>query len=166
MILVTGGARSGKSRFARELVGEGRVIFVATASIRDEEMRLRIEAHRRERPSHWETVEEERDLIGALSPLRGDEVVLVDCITLWLSNLMEAGLTDQEIEGEADRLREYLLRFPRVVVVTNEVGWGVVPANPLARRFRDMAGRVNQIFASAADEVYLMVAGLPLKVKG
>ena len=168
MVLVTGGTRSGKSRFAQELARQwgGPEAFIATAAPRDEEMRQRIEEHRRSRPRHWVTIEEERELLRALASLEGTRTVIIDCLTLWVSNLLEEGLREGEILKEAELLRDELLCSPyRVILVTNEVGWGIVPVNPLARCFRDAVGKVNQLFASSADQVYLMVAGVPLRIK-
>jgi len=168
LILITGATRSRKSRFAQELAKGwgGPVAFIATAAPRDEEMERRIEEHRRGRPRHWVTIEEERELVRALESLEGIGTVIIDCLTLWVSNLLEGGLGQEEVLREAGLLRDQLLRSPyRAILVTNEVGWGIVPVNPLARRFRDTAGMVNQLFASSADEVYLMVAGIPLRIK-
>jgi len=169
VVVVTGGARSGKSRFAKELAKQsgGEVVFVATASAQDEEMIRRIERHRRSRPRQWKMVEEEVDLVGVIDVL-GEEskTVIIDCITLWLSNLIERGHRDKEILQETKRLSRALLQSPHtVILVTNDVGSGIVPENALARRFRDLAGEVNQILASSSQEVYLMVAGIPVKIK-
>lgn len=169
VVIITGGARSGKSRFAQELVTRWgtEVIFIATAAVRDNEMEKRITRHRQSRPRQWKTIEETRDLVGAIEAL-GDEpkTIIVDCITLWLSNLMEGGDEDNVIRRETERLGDLLQRSPhRCILVTNEVGSGIVPDNALARRFRDMAGEVNQILASCADECYLMAAGIPVKIK-
>jgi adenosylcobinamide kinase/adenosylcobinamide-phosphate guanylyltransferase len=169
VVIITGGARSGKSRFAQELAmrWETEVIFIATAAVRDKEMEKRIARHRQSRPRHWRTIEETRDLVGAIEAL-GDKskTIIIDCITLWLSNLMEGGHEDKGIRQEARRLGELLQgSFHSCILVTNEVGSGIVPDNALARRFRDMAGEVNQILASCADECYLMAAGIPVKIK-
>ena len=168
IVLITGGARSGKSRFAQELaMHEGRdVVFIATAAVRDKEMEQRVQRHRRSRPPQWKTVEEEVNLVGAIEALaREPKTLIIDCITLWLSNLMEQGHEDEKICQEARRLGEILQRSPHsVILVTNEVGSGIVPENNLARRFRDLAGEVNQILASSAQECYLMVFGRPMKI--
>lgn len=164
-ILITGGVRSGKSSFAEKLAAEfgEKVVYVATATAKDEEMRERIALHQSRRPPTWITVEEPVNLREVLLKARGD-AVLVDCLTLWVTNLL---LSDQEV---IDKAREVVEIFPQikipVIFVTNEVGWGIVPDNELARRFRDVAGLTNQIFARHCDEVYLVTAGLPLKLKG
>jgi adenosylcobinamide kinase/adenosylcobinamide-phosphate guanylyltransferase len=169
VVIITGGARSGKSRFAQKLAmqWEKDVIFIATAAVRDKEMEKRIEGHRRSRPRQWRTIEEEIDLVVTIEAL-GDEpkTIIIDCITLWLSNLIERGHEDEGIRREARRLGELLQgSFHSCILVTNEVGSGIVPDNPLARRFRDIAGEVNQILTSCSDECYLMAAGIPVKIK-
>ena len=161
--LVLGGARSGKSRHAESLITAGPPpwVYVATAEPLDDEMTSRIAAHRARRGAGWRDLEAPRDLAGALAGLR--DAVLVDCLTLWLSNLM---LADADIEAESARLEDVLTRMAApVVLVSNEVGSGIVPDNALARRFRDAQGRLNQRIAARADRVVLMVAGLPLVVK-
>jgi adenosylcobinamide kinase/adenosylcobinamide-phosphate guanylyltransferase len=168
LTFITGGARSGKSSFA---LGEassraGKRLFVATLEPRDEEMRLRAELHRAERGPGWDTREEPLGLAAALVEAReGYDVCVVDCLTLWLSNVVHAG---RDVEGEIARLvsalqgaRERLA----VYAVSNEVGMGIVPENGLARRFRDYAGLLNQKVAAAADGVYLMASGIPVRIK-
>ena len=166
LTLVLGGARSGKSRHAEALVAACAPpwIYVATAEARDDEMRARIAEHRARRAADWRTIEAPTDLAGVLAGLRHGGAVLIDCLTLWLSNLM---LADVDIEAEVSRLESALtgLAAP-VILVSNEVGFGIVPDNALARRFRDAQGRLNQRMAARADRVVLMVAGLPLVVKG
>jgi adenosylcobinamide kinase/adenosylcobinamide-phosphate guanylyltransferase len=166
LTLVLGGARSGKSAHAEALVtaGPGPWHYLATAEPRDAEMADRIARHRARRGAGWITREVPLDLADALDGTADGRAVLVDCLTLWLSNLMLAG---RDPEPEADRLAESFAR-PRGpwVVVANEVGLGIVPDNALARRFRDAAGRLNACVAAGADTVVLTVAGLPLKVKG
>ena len=165
LTLVLGGARSGKSRHAEALVTAFAPpwIYVATAEPLDDEMRARIAEHRARRAANWRTVEAPRDLAGALAGMRGGSTVLVDCLTLWLSNLMLAGA---DVEAEIVRLESALTAIAApVVLVSNEVGFGIVPDNALARRFRDAQGRLNQRMAARADRVVLMVAGLPLVVK-
>lgn len=158
LILLLGGARSGKSRFAQELAGPF-ASLIATAEARDEEMAARIARHRAERPPTWETLEEPRDLAGALRRARHPTVV-VDCLTLWVANLLEAGLDPL---AEAGRFLEAVRQSgKRVIAVSNEVGMGIVPANPLARRYRDLLGEVNALLAQEAEEAYLLVAGRPL----
>ena len=163
-ILITGGARSGKSVFAeRVIVGLGGApTYIATAQPQDDEMDARIAAHKARRGAEWGLIEEPMDLAGAL---RQTDIGprLVDCLTLWLTNLMLAEVDWRAaVDGVVALLPD--LSHP-VVFVTNEVGLGIVPENPLARRFRDAAGAVNQTIADAADEVFLVVAGQPLKVK-
>ena len=164
--LILGGARSGKSAFGLALV-EGATeepVVIATARASDPEMAARIERHRAGRGAHWRTIEEETDLVAAVRREAGPgRAVLVDCLTLWLANLMEDGRDpEQEIEGLVQGLGN--LAAP-VVLISNEVGHGIVPANPLARAFRDHAGRMNQAVAAAATSVFLVTAGLaqPLK---
>jgi adenosylcobinamide kinase/adenosylcobinamide-phosphate guanylyltransferase len=163
LTFVLGGARSGKSRYAENLVAAlpPPWIFVATAEAGDAEMAERIAAHRLRRGKNWQTVEAPHDLPAALAACAAP--TMVDCLTLWLSNRMLAGA---DLEAEIARLEAALdsLRAP-VVLVSNEVGSGIVPDNELARRFRDMQGRLNQRMAARADRVVLMVAGLPLVVK-
>jgi adenosylcobinamide kinase/adenosylcobinamide-phosphate guanylyltransferase len=163
--LVLGGARSGKSRFAESLIAAlppswG---YVATAEAGDVEMAERIAAHRARRGPEWQTIEAPRDLAGALA-LCVEIPALVDCLTLWLSNLM---LAEADIDAEMGRLEAALaLAQHPVVLVANEVGSGIVPNHPLGRRFRDLQGVLNQRIAARADRVVLMVAGLPLAIKG
>ena len=166
MILVLGGARSGKSRYAERLVTACPPpwVYVATAEPRDDEMRERIAQHRARRGPDWRVIEAPRDLAGALATHAAGGAVLVDCLTLWLSNLM---LADVDTAAATERLEAVLSGMAGpVVVVSNEVGLGIVPDNALARRFRDAQGRLNQRIAARADRVVLMVAGLPLVVKG
>ena len=163
--LVLGGARSGKSRFAEGLVAAGarRPVYVATGSAGDEEMAARIAAHRARRGAEWITVEEPIRIAGALATLNDDAAALVDCLTLWLANLMEAGL-DPDAERRA--LTAALRRLPApTVLVSNEVGQGIVPDNAAARRFRDAAGLLHRDVAAVADRVYFVVAGLPQRLK-
>jgi adenosylcobinamide kinase/adenosylcobinamide-phosphate guanylyltransferase len=163
--LVLGGARSGKSRYAEALVTAQPPpwIYVATGEALDAEMAERIAAHRARRQAGWTTIEAPRALAAALTE-HATMPVLVDCLTLWLSNLMMA---DAAIEDEIERLVAALgeVRAP-LVMVANEVGSGIVPDNALARRFRDLQGTLNQRIAAEADRVVLMVAGLPLVLKG
>jgi adenosylcobinamide kinase/adenosylcobinamide-phosphate guanylyltransferase len=170
MLLVLGGARSGKSRYAevrvREL-GKGRCAYFATAEPFDDEMRERIARHRERRGGDFFTVEAPHDLEPAIArELAGAPAGLVDCITVWLSNRMLAGAGDAALLDETDRLIATARAQPRpLVLVANEVGFGIVPDNALARRFRDVAGLVNQKLAAAVDEVQLVVAGLPLRLR-
>jgi len=164
--LILGGARSGKSRHGERLVEErpGACIYLATAEAGDEAMAARIREHQARRGSRWRTVEEPLDLVGALAANAGaDAAVLVDCLTLWLSNLMGAG---REVAAETAALCAALpgLAGP-VVLVSNEVGLGIHPATALGRDFVDHAGRLHQALAEAADNVLFMTAGLPLVLK-
>lgn len=168
IILITGGARSGKSTHALKLAARyRRKYFVATGQALDDEMSARIEFHRATRPVDFETVEEPVNVVVALEKIRASaDVVVLDCLTLWLSNLMHIHADDEAIVGEADRLAQALEHAAfDTIVVTDEVGLGIVPDHPMARRFRDLLGWTNQKIASVADEVLLMVAGFPLKVK-
>ena len=162
--LVLGGARSGKSRYAEGLLSlhAGKRIYLATAEAGDAEMRTRIEDHRRRRGAGWRTVEAPLDIAPIIAGA-GDHAVLLDCLTLWLANLMSAGGDISKAERE---LRSALgdVRAP-VVLVSNEVGLGIVPDNALAREFRDHAGRLNQAMAALADRVFFLAAGLPLTLK-
>lgn len=164
--LVLGGARSGKSAWAEARAVESRLtpVYLATAEAGDEEMAARIAHHRARRGARWATVEEPLELAATLAAWAApDRVVLVDCLTLWLANLMDA---ERDPEAEAERLLATLsaLRGP-VLLVANEVGLGIVPDNPLARAFRDAAGRLNQRVAAAAQHVVFLAAGLPLTLK-
>ncbi len=163
---VLGGARSGKSRYAQQRAEAlpGRHLFIATAEAWDAEMAERIARHRADRDARWETVDAPRDLAAALDAASGTgAVALVDCLTLWASNLL---LADADMEQATDGLCAAIARFDgRLILVANETGLGIVPDNALARRFRDAAGRINQAVAAVADEVMLVVAGLPMRVK-
>ncbi len=169
-LFVLGGARSGKSRYAQARAEadakgiDGSLVFVATAEAFDDEMRSRIAQHRADRDGRWRTVEAPRDLPAVIDALSGKRaVVLVDCLTLWLSNLLLAGA---DLAQAATALCAAIGRFDgRLILVSNEVGWGIVPDNALARQFRDEAGRLNQVVAAAADEVVLIAAGLPMHFK-
>jgi adenosylcobinamide kinase / adenosylcobinamide-phosphate guanylyltransferase len=172
LTLVLGGARSGKSRYAQALIGERQAIYVATARrSRDREMSHRIERHRVERPSSWITIEEPESVprvVRTAAPV--DAPVIVECATLWLSNLFE-----REVHTPARRQQDVLMaavreladasRLREVVVVSNEVGGGIVPTTRVGRRFRDLQGWANQILATEADSVVLVVAGLPIALK-
>jgi adenosylcobinamide kinase / adenosylcobinamide-phosphate guanylyltransferase len=165
IILITGGARSGKSTRAEARAREfaGRPVYIATAEALDSEMRERIAKHRARRGNGWLEQETPLELVRAIDETDGGGARLIDCLTLWLTNLM---LADRDWEKEATALVETLGRQKSpVVLVTNEVGLGIVPDNALARRFRDAAGILNQMIARAADEVEFVVAGLPMRVK-
>ncbi|OPY59797.1 MAG: Bifunctional adenosylcobalamin biosynthesis protein CobU [Pelotomaculum sp. PtaU1.Bin035] len=183
LIVITGGARSGKSSFA-ELLAEKtskKVVYVATARVEDREMAARVDIHRSRRPPDWETVEESLDL-AVLIASRGapDTVFLIDCLGVYLNNLLmdlcphpenEAGLflqpdREQAIREEIAKLSVTVRESPAdVLIVTNEIGSGLVPPYPLGRIYRDLLGWANQQFASLADEVYLVVAGIPVEIK-
>jgi adenosylcobinamide kinase/adenosylcobinamide-phosphate guanylyltransferase len=165
LTLVLGGARSGKSRHAESIITAQPPpwIYVATAQALDAEMAARIGAHRARRGAGWTTIEAPRELAATLAA-HSQAPILVDCLTLWLSNLMMA---DAPIDEEYDRLEQTLAQATApVVMVANEVGSGIVPDNALARRFRDLQGALNQRIAARADNVVLLVAGLPLILKG
>jgi adenosylcobyric acid synthase len=164
-VLLLGGARSGKSALAVGMAIEsGRpVTVIATATAGDEEMAERIQRHRSSRPASWKTVEEPVDLLGAIQWAGADDFLVIDCLTLWVTNLLGAGHGEGEFEGLIEPVvRE--LGGRRGVVVSNEVGMGIVPANELARRFRDVLGFVNTRFASGAERAVLMVAGRALEL--
>ncbi len=176
IIVVTGGSRSGKSAYAQKLAESlpAPRAYIATCPVIDEETAVRVRKHQQAREqAQWTTVEETADLAGALRSAAGNRVVLVDCLTLWINNLLfAASEKNEELTEEtvAEKCREVLhscAGLPGTVIfVTNEVGMGIVPDNPLSRRFRDLAGRCNQIFAGGADTVTLVVSGLPLYLKG
>jgi adenosylcobinamide kinase/adenosylcobinamide-phosphate guanylyltransferase len=165
LTFVLGGARSGKSRHAEELLSAEPEpwSYIATAQALDAEMAERIAHHRARRGARWQTVDAPLNLVDALEALPDGRAVLVDCLTLWLTNVM---LAERDVDAESQRLADALARpRGRWVVVANEVGLGIVPDNALARRFRDAAGRLNQMVAAQADSVLFTVAGLPMKVK-
>jgi adenosylcobinamide kinase/adenosylcobinamide-phosphate guanylyltransferase len=165
LTLVLGGARSGKSAFAEGLFAAQLAPwrYIATGQAFDDEMAARIALHRERRDARWRTIDAPLDLAGALQALPDGAPALVDCLTLWLSNHL---IAESDLDAECARL-EAVLGAPRGpwVAVSNEVGLGIVPDNALARRFRDAAGRLNQRLAARADSVFLVVAGLPMKVK-
>jgi adenosylcobinamide kinase/adenosylcobinamide-phosphate guanylyltransferase len=165
-LFVLGGARSGKSRYAqaRAEAAGGSPVFVATAEAFDDEMHERIARHQADRDARWRTVEAPRDLPAAIDALNAeDAVVLVDCLTLWVSNLL---LAEADIPAASRELCHAINRFEgRLILVANEVGLGIVPDNALARAFRDAAGQLNQLVAANVQEVVLITAGLPLTLK-
>jgi adenosylcobinamide kinase/adenosylcobinamide-phosphate guanylyltransferase len=168
VVLVIGGARSGKTAFALAKASEapGTKVYVATAQPLDGEMVARIEAHKRQRGSLWETLEEPLDLGRAIeAACRTHPVAVIDCLTLWLSNLLCARADFVAAETAFIDALNALPAPSQVFVVSNEVGMGIVPENEMARQFRDMAGRLNQRVAEAADEVFLVAAGIPVKIK-
>ncbi len=172
-ILITGGARAGKSSYAQKLAAAigGRVLFVATAEAKDEDMRMRIEKHRKSRPVNWDTLESPSEVGKAINGKIGDyPVVVIDCITMLVSNIMLAAGDDASAESEVFREINSLIntmqsKSSAFILVSNEVGLGIVPDNELSRSYRDLLGRANQLLAQHADEVYLMVAGIPVKIK-
>jgi adenosylcobinamide kinase/adenosylcobinamide-phosphate guanylyltransferase len=172
LIFITGGARSGKSKLALQLAERagGKVAFIATARAEDDEMAERILIHQESRPKEWTTIEEPVDVPGAIAKVADHDLIIMDCLTLLLSNLMLDNSSLDEIDGILGKMED-LVKASRsfkgtVIVVSNEVGMGIVPENELARKFRDLAGRANQIMAKAADEVYLCVSGVPVNIKG
>ncbi len=175
IILITGGARSGKSRFAEELARKSgkSVAYLATAEALDQEMTERIAKHKSQRPSHWLTLEEPIQIDRSIAALNGNaDLILLDCLTLWVSNLIhqKPDYCAQEVEQAGRNLIIQSMQTVRknnktLIFVSNEVGMGIIPDNPLNRVFSDMTGRINQIVSAEADEVYFMVSGIPLKVK-
>ncbi len=181
MILVIGGTSSGKSDFAVKLAKDSRqkVVFIATAEAGDAEMRKRIDAHKRSRPSAWQTIEEPLALARALKGLPKDKrFVIVDCITLWVSNLLIRHAGESPTAGKAIKAKasiqdmtDYLIDTlsktqSTVLFVSNEVGSGIIPMNALSRAYAEALGRANKSLAEKADVVYHMVAGIPVKIKG
>jgi len=168
LVLLVGGARSGKSALAVERARSwgGPVTLIATGEAGDEEMAERIRRHRAERPASWSTVEEPLDLAGALAEVDTAAAVLVDCLSLWVANLVGRGDGDAEVEELArDVAARAAARAGLTVAVTNEVGLGLVPETPLGRRYRDVLGRVNATWAAAADEALFVVAGRTLRLE-
>jgi len=166
-VFILGGARSGKSRFAEELARQsgGRLHYLATGRAWDDEMRDRITRHQEQRGAEWTTHEAPVDIVGVLQKLDDPEnVILIDCLTLWLTNLM---MEQADIEMAFAHLEAALAAAQaKLILVSNEVGLGIVPENRMAREFRDHAGRLHQRVAAVAGEVYFVAAGLPLKMKG
>ena len=169
IIFIIGGARSGKSDYAVKLASEisQKVAFFPTCKPQDNEMKKRITLHRKNRPSYWKTFE---CFDGETSLLRKSclrfDVILIDCLTLMISNLMLKGIREDVVKNRINRILNILKKGKATaIIVSNEVGLGIVPENKLARDFRDIAGKINQLTAKNADEVYFMVSGLPLKLK-
>jgi adenosylcobinamide kinase/adenosylcobinamide-phosphate guanylyltransferase len=173
LILILGGAGSGKSAFAQRLAQQKaeKVLFVATAEAKDSEMTMRIRRHRRRRPGQWHTVEEPLELARVIGEAASHQVIIVDCLTLWVSNLLQANEAQEPAEQEAAVLaaaRRLVDTCEKgettLIMVSNEVGMGLVPPYPLGRLYRDVLGRVNQLLAARASRVYLMVAGLAVEL--
>ena len=173
-IFILGGARSGKSRYAQELAGKlsNKVLFVATGEARDEEMQARISHHKKDRPKSWRTLEAPTDIGRQIEQRIGDaEVVLIDCLTLLISNLLgdesDYSKAEKQVIAEINELTACMDKLDSsFIIVSNEVSMGLVPETRLGRIYRDMLGKANQLIARHASEVYLMVAGIPVKVKG
>jgi adenosyl cobinamide kinase/adenosyl cobinamide phosphate guanylyltransferase len=168
LVVLLGGARAGKSSLAQQLASrwDGPVAYVATAEARDEEMAERIERHRGERPEAWTTVEEPLELRAALERLDRGQAAVVDCLTLWVSNLLERGDPPEAVLAEAAAAAAIAAAHPApVIVVSNEVGLGIVPASPLARVYRDLLGAVNRVFVDRAESASLVVAGRMLQLE-
>lgn len=170
VIFITGGCRSGKSRFALDYANRHylKKIYLATCEPLDEEMVRRIELHKKARGSEWQTVEEPIAIVDRARQLgMKDQVILVDCITLWISNLLMKWDDEAKIMKEVEQLLEAVNKNPSsFIFVSNEVGMGIVPAEPIARRFRDLAGTINQRIGEVADTMVFMISGIPLFLKG
>lgn len=169
-ILIFGGARSGKSRLAVDTAKKisKKVVFIATALPCDDEMKNRIKMHRLSRPRHWNVIEDGKDICNSLRRLNGKcDVAIIDCLGLFISNLMTEGLKDGAIIRKIEKLIVSIHKTNfTVIIVSNDVGGGIVPANKIARRFRDLLGITNQLIAKEADEVVMMQAGIPIIIKG
>lgn len=170
IVFVTGGVRSGKSKFAADLAAKAgkNVVFMATCEPRDAEMRRRIRLHVEARPKNWKTIEEPRSVATEIAKLPAKtDAILLDCLTLLVTNLLLAGSNEAEILEEMRKIIENSKKYSKKsVFISNEVGMGIVPENKLARDFRDISGKVNQLFASKSSEAYLLVSGIPVKLKG
>lgn len=166
---ITGGARSGKSSFAEQLAAdvEGKRAYIATAQALDAEMVEKIEKHKKDRNGAWDTYEEPLAVAELLKKISGTyDVVLLDCLTLWLSNVMASSDEDGAVVSRSDALVGAIRDFDGAcIIVSNEVGLGIVPDNPLARKYRDFAGMLNQKMAQIADDVYFTASGIPVKIK-
>ncbi len=169
ILLITGGARSGKSSYAlnKAKTNKGKVAFIATCEPKDSEMKERIALHRAARPKNWTTFEVPCDIVSLLKKIAPSyKTVVIDCLTLWITNLIMKKTDDATIEKTTQKMLDTLKKYKgNAIFVTNEVGLGIVPDNKLARRFRDIAGRVNQAIARQADEMYFMISGIALKIK-
>lgn len=168
IILILGGARSGKSTFALNLAkGHKKVGFIATCQALDKEMENRIRMHQKIRPPDWKTFEEARCIASTLRKMgNGFDCIVIDCLTLLVSNLILSGSSENEILEEISLMSDSLRKKKaKAIIVSNEVGLGIVPKNKLARDFRDVAGKVNQLVAKIADEVFFTVSGIPARIK-
>src|SRR3989337_695808 len=173
LIFILGGARSGKSVYALKLAESivGKRLYLATAEALDDEMAERIKKHKRGRGNNWTTIEEPVRIADVIAKDKKHDVILLDCLTLWISNLIheESGVRSQESEVIDKTINQFASACKNskinIIVVSNEVGLGIVPDNPLARQFRDIAGYANQKIAEAADEVYFVTAGVPMRMK-
>lgn len=174
IIFILGGARSGKSTFAVNLAKKisKEVLFLATAQPKDKEMQERIKLHRKNRPSSWPTIEEPFDILKVLSGPIKQKMIIIDCLTLYISNLLT--MKQKNIKKAEINIINHILTLIKIIknlknksciIISNEVGLGIVPVNPLARYFRDIAGVVNQIVAKNSQQVYFLSAGIPLKIK-
>ncbi|MCD6231135.1 bifunctional adenosylcobinamide kinase/adenosylcobinamide-phosphate guanylyltransferase [Candidatus Aerophobetes bacterium] len=170
IIFITGGVRSGKSSYAVELAKKMKkeVIFLATGGAKDEEMKERIKSHIKKRPSSWKTIEEEKNIIPIFSQIKSPhKVIIIDCLTLLISNLLLEHYSEKFIINYIEEIIKIILKSPHtVIIVSNEVGWGVVPESALGRKFRDILGKSNQIMTKYAQRVYLMISGIAIKLKG
>ncbi|KMQ49641.1 Adenosylcobinamide-phosphate guanylyltransferase [Chitinispirillum alkaliphilum] len=176
IVLITGGVRSGKSAWALERANASsysQKIFIATAECFDDEMNERVVNHQKERGEKWQTIEETIDLVKAISEIHDNTVAVIDCCTVWLGNVWhKLGDSDQVLQDYIDSFCNALQKWNdgeengEVIIVSNEVGWGIVPLEKSVRRYRDWAGKLNQRIASIADEVYLSVAGIGVRIKG
>lgn len=168
LILVLGGIRSGKSQFACQLAEQlsKKVVVIATCIPSDEEMKIRIQEHKQARPKHWQTIEEPKDIIPYLKKSTR-EVILIDCLNIFISNLLLASVNQEVILKKISSLVEVINKKEAgyVIIVSNEVGSCLVPTNKLAREFTDLLGKANQMVSAQAKEVYLLVAGIPVKIK-
>lgn len=169
IIFILGGARSGKSQYALKLAKESnkRIAFIATAESKDREMKKRIGLHKKSRPRHWTTFEEPQKLPKVLKENGHKfELFIIDCLTLLICNLLLAGFSQKDIKEKINQVIAIIKKLKAdVIIISNEVGLGIVPENKLARDFRDISGRINQIVAANADKVFFMAAGLPLRIK-
>ncbi|MDY6935921.1 MAG: bifunctional adenosylcobinamide kinase/adenosylcobinamide-phosphate guanylyltransferase [Spirochaetota bacterium] len=170
LIFITGGARSGKSSFALEIAKsiERDKLFLATCIPQDEEMKRRVRLHKQERPSSWRTIEANKGLASVLrKEVESDIVIILDCLTLFVSAMLVEGKEEEKIKSEVREIVRIIKKGKStVIIVTNEVGLGLVPDNKLSRDFRDIAGFCNQIVASGSDEAYFMISAIPLQIKG